>query len=222
MRQHTGNREGNPALAGKEYTAMRATLPWQAGREPGPADHHNTKKPLVPRQKILFIGTLGSGKTTLAEYLVRDTGFSYASIDECRLRYADGTAEGEERAWDHFLVPCSSRAGTVLEFSGIGPHAMEVRDSLRESFVAVTVIWPVLPLEICIMRAQNRQKVIPFPYPLAPVDQAVPAIHDAVAVAWETLWTKEPRFHAERLEFSGTEPPARVYSRVRRACRIPG
>ena len=178
------------------------------------------KKPSIPMQKILFIGTLGSGKTTLADCLARDTGFPYASIDECRLRYADGTVEGEERAWDHFLCSCSQPEGTVLEFSGIGPRAMEVRDSLLESSVTVTIIWPVLPLDVCIMRARNRQKVIPFPYPLAPVDRGVPAIHDAVTVAWEIIWNKESQFHAKRLEFSGTEAPARVYSRVRRACQI--
>lgn len=51
-------------------------------------------------QKILVIGTLGSGKTTLAKYLKRDTGFQYASIDECRIRFGDGTVSGEDCAWD--------------------------------------------------------------------------------------------------------------------------
>jgi len=58
----------------------------------------------IKPQKVLLIGTLGSGKTTLAEYLARDTGFPYASIDGCRIRYGDGTVSGEDSAWDHFLI----------------------------------------------------------------------------------------------------------------------
>ena len=64
----------------------------------------NQKEGLLfnPR-KILLIGTLGSGKTTVAQRLARDTGFPYASIDGCRIRYGDGTVDGEERTWENFL-----------------------------------------------------------------------------------------------------------------------
>jgi deoxyadenosine/deoxycytidine kinase len=39
----------------------------------------------IKPRKILIIGTLGSGKTTVAQRLARDTGFPYASIDDCRI-----------------------------------------------------------------------------------------------------------------------------------------
>ena len=67
-------------------------------------DFCNAERLVIGPQKILLIGTLGSGKTTLAELLARDTGFPYASIDVCRIRYGDGTVSGEDSALDHFLI----------------------------------------------------------------------------------------------------------------------
>ena len=77
------------------------------------------EKLTIKPQKILIIGTLGSGKTTIAELLAQDTGFPYASIDDCRIRYGDGTISGEERAGDHFLALCSASTPGILEFSGM-------------------------------------------------------------------------------------------------------
>jgi len=40
--------------------------------------------------KILFNGTLGSGKTTQAEQRARDLRIPYGSIEECRVGMATG------------------------------------------------------------------------------------------------------------------------------------
>ena len=95
-----------------------------------PHDFCNAERLVISPRKILLIGTMGSGKTTLAEYLARDTGFPYASIDACRIRYSNSTVEGEDSAWDHFLELCSRPAPEILEFSGGGPHVDEVRKNL--------------------------------------------------------------------------------------------
>ncbi len=171
--------------------------------------------------KVLLIGTLGSGKTTLAELLARAFFIPYASIDACRVRFGDGTMTGEDCAWEHFLKLCKMPGPYVLEFSGMGPHAREVRDTLVQSATPVLVIWLVLPADICRARARQRKKTVPFPYPLAPVEYAVPAIHAATGDAWDTIWNTEPRFRAERLEFSGTESAGEIYSVVRRICSFP-
>jgi ATP-dependent protease HslVU (ClpYQ) ATPase subunit len=55
----------------------------------------STEELNIKPRKILLIGTLGSGKTTVAQRLAQDAGFPYASIDGCRIRYGDGTVEGE-------------------------------------------------------------------------------------------------------------------------------
>ena len=172
---------------------------------------------LSPR-KILVIGTLGSGKTTLAEYLARDTGFPYASIDECRIRFGDGTVSGEDCAWDHFLDICGNSTPAILEFSGGGPHVDEVRKNLLCSTIPVSVIWLVLPMDTCITRALQRQKNIPAPFTWGPIEYSVPAIHDSIEFAWDSVWSREPGFHATRQVFTGTTSVGDRYSVIREIC----
>ena len=182
------------------------------------ADVCNTDRPVISPQKILVIGTLGSGKTTLAEYLARDTGFPYASIDECRIRYGDGTVSGEDCAWDHFLEICGRSSPGILEFSGGGPHVDEVRKNLLCSRLPVSVIWLVLPLDTCITRALQRQKNIPAPFLWGPIEYSVPAIHDSIEFAWNSVWSREPGFHATRQEFRSTTSVGDMYSVIREIC----
>jgi hypothetical protein len=181
-----------------------------------PHDFCNTERLVLGLRKILFIGTLGSGKTTLAEYLARDTGFPYASIDECRIRYGDGTVFGEDCAWDHFLEICGRPAPAILEFSGGGHHVDEIRRNLLCSTIPVSVLWLVLPLDTCIARALQRQKNIPAPFPWGPIEYSVPAIHDSIEFAWDSVWSREPGFHAIRQEFENTTSVGDMYSVIRK------
>ena len=181
-----------------------------------PHDFCNTDRLVISPRKILVIGTLGSGKTTLAEYLARGTGFPYASIDECRIRYGDGTVSGEDCAWDHFLKICGGSSPGILEFSGGGPHVDEVRKNLFCSKIPVSVIWLVLPLDTCISRALQRQKNIPAPFLWEPIEYSVPAIHDSIEFAWDSVWSREPGFHATRQEFRSTTSIGDMYSVIKR------
>jgi hypothetical protein len=183
-------------------------------------DFCNAERLVFGPQKVLLIGKLGSGKTTLAEYLAQDTGFPYLSIDECRIRYGDGTVSGEDSAWDHFLEFCRKPSPGILEFCGLGPHVEEVRDDLLCSSVPVSVIWLVLPLDTCITRASQRQKTIPSPFPWAPVAYSVPLIHDEIGFAWDTVWSRESHFHATRQEFPGTASVDETYSAIREICSM--
>jgi len=100
------------------------------------------------------------------------------------------------------------------------PHAEEVRDDLLRSTVPVSVIWLVLPLETCIIRARQRQKKIPAPFRWAPVEYSVPLIHDEIEFAWEIIWSREPGFHATRQEFPGTASIDEMYSAIRKICLL--
>jgi hypothetical protein len=86
----------------------------------------------------------------------------------------------------------------------------------------LTLIWLVLPLETCIARAPQRQKKIPYPFPWAPVEDSVPLIHDEIAFSREYIWSRESRFHAMRLEFSGTDSGDEIYAAVREICVMRG
>jgi hypothetical protein len=183
-----------------------------------PHDFCIPERLVISPRKILLIGTLGSGKTTIAEYLAQDTGFLYASIDECRVRYADGTVEGEDSAWDHFLELCGRSAPQILEFSGGGPRVDEVRTNLLDSTIPVSVIWLVLPPGTCITRALQRQKNIPAPFPWGPVEYSVPAINNSIEFAWDNVWSREPGFRATRQEFGSSVSVGEMYSVVREIC----
>lgn len=168
----------------------------------------------IGKMKILIIGTLGAGKTTLARALSDETGHPYTSIDDCRIGYSDGTIDGEETAWRYFLKACSDPSPAILEFSGMGPYACLVRDALLSSKLEVAIIWIDCPHDLCIERATKREIIIPAPYVWAPIDYSVPAIHSGIEIAWEEIWSAEPSFHARRLVFSHDALSIEVYTRV--------
>lgn len=213
--------EYTPASTVKEYlTVQTGSSSGEQRTDMDPHDFCNAGKLVIGPRKILVIGTLGSGKTTLAESLVRDTGFPYASIDECRVRYGDHTVSGEDCAWDHFLEICGRPEPGILEFSGGGPHVDEVRKNLLCSTIPVSVIWLVLPLDTCITRALQRQKDIPSPFPWGPVEYSVPAIHDSIECAWDSVWSREPGFLATRQVFGSTTSVTEMYSVIREICSV--
>ncbi|MDO9324188.1 MAG: hypothetical protein Q7T80_04430 [Methanoregula sp.] len=186
------------------------------GTDMDPHDTSKSERLVITPRKILVIGTLASGKTTLAEFLSRDTGFPYASIDECRIRYGDGTFSGEDCAWDHFLEICGKSSPGILEFSGGGPHVDEVRKNLLCSKIPVSVIWLVLPQNTCITRALQRTNNIPAPFVWGPIEYSVPAIHDSIEFAWDSVWSREPGFHAMRMVFGSNTSVEEMYSVIKR------
>lgn len=166
------------------------------------------------QRKILIIGTLGSGKTTLALALSQETGYPYTSIDDCRIRYSDGTSDGEDAAWHYFLMACRDPSPGILEFSGGGPHADEVHDALLSSGIPVAVIWIDMPHDLCIERASKREIVIPAPFVWAPIEYSVPAIHSGIEIDWERVWSAEPEFSARRMVFYGDIPSSEIFQMV--------
>ncbi len=169
---------------------------------------------VIGKMKILIIGTLGAGKTTLARALSHEIGHPYTSIDDCRIGYSDGTIDGEETAWRYFLKVCSDPSPAILEFSGMGSYACLVRDALLSSKMPVAIIWIDVPHDLCIDRATKREIIIPAPYVWAPIDYSVPAIQSGIEIAWEEIWSAKPSFHARRMTFSRDALSSEVYTRV--------
>jgi len=62
----------------------------------------------------------------------------------------------------------------------------------------------------------QRKKNIPAPYQWAPIEYAVPTIHDAIEYSWDTVWSREPGFHAVRQEFRETASVAEIYTGIKR------
>jgi hypothetical protein len=169
----------------------------------------------IQKMKILIIGTLGVGKTTLAGALSQETGYPYVSIDECRIRYSDGTHDGEDAAWHYFLIACRNPSPAILEFSGGGTHVYEVRDALLSSGITIKIIWIDIPHDLCIMRASKREIDIPAPFVWAEIDYSVPAIHSGIEIAWERIWSAEHGFCTRKMVFSRDVPSCEIYLMVR-------
>ncbi|MCJ7695917.1 MAG: hypothetical protein MUO40_10890, partial [Anaerolineaceae bacterium] len=150
--------------------------------------------------KIMIIGTLGAGKTTFSKYISSKMGLPFISIDECRQLHSDGTFEGEYRAWTEFINVCSSPSGTILEFSGGGPHVYAVKGALLSSGSPVYVFWLDPSMDICIQRASARVQDVPTPYEWGDVDRSTVDIHKGVERSWEIEWTSNSKIHFFRLK----------------------
>ena len=72
--------------------------------------------------KILILGNIGAGKTTVAKQLQQKIGYELCPIDDFRKEYGDGTVTGEYLALYHFLKECSNNRNAILEFTGAGCH----------------------------------------------------------------------------------------------------
>lgn len=141
--------------------------------------------------KILLIGTLGCGKTFIAKRIQRELDLEYISIDDCRIQFGDNSFFGEYKAWAHFLSKCEMPSGTILEFSGGGPHVHAVKTALLKSKMNIFVIWLDPSIEVCIFRAKRRDKQIPTPYPWGEIEKSVEEIRASIKNAFNNIWDNE-------------------------------
>ncbi|QYZ79774.1 hypothetical protein E2N92_10200 [Methanofollis formosanus] len=172
------------------------------------------KRESLPPAKILLVGTLGSGKTTVAEHLSDRTGIPYRSIDRYREEHGDGTVAGEYRAQTAFMEACSATRPAVIEFSGCGPHAGMAAVALRESGLPVSVIWLDAPEKICLERAERRSGQVPYPLPWGDVALSISSISCDLKKTWEWVWTSGRRFRTLHLPLNGGETAEEITDKV--------
>lgn len=137
------------------------------------------------RAKVLVLGNLGAGKTTLARPLAARLGWRFTSIDDCRRTHGDGSPAGELRAWAAFVAQAAGAGGLVLECSGVGPQLPLLRLALQTSGDRVGVLWVDAPRGLCQERVRCRADAPPYPKfgisPEAVVADLAPRIREAMS-----------------------------------------
>ena len=151
----------------------------------------NPPKTRSTGKKILIIGNLSSGKTTLGRELAKRLGFEILRIDDCRRLMADGSVSGEYRAWSKFAEYCESNKDCILEFSGGGPHVFNIGRALELSGAKTYLIWLDATLDECIARSKERTFDSPYPYALGDLTELIKHIDREIKTAWENVWTKK-------------------------------
>ena len=79
--------------------------------------------------KILIIGNIGSGKTTLGRKIQELTGFRFVQIDELREKYLKNSISGEYLSLHKFLKEIEEHKDIILEFTGVGCHKYALKKS---------------------------------------------------------------------------------------------
>ena len=158
-------------------------------------------KPVIQRKgkKIVLIGNLSSGKTTIGRELAEQLDIEYVTIDDCRRVMSDGTMSGEYRAWLKFISTCEEPHSAILEFSGGGPHAYNVAKALVDSGLKTYVFWLDLPVEECITSSIERKFDAPYPYPLGDIPSLIKFIAAEIETAWSKVWTVSTGFKVMRV-----------------------
>ena len=81
--------------------------------------------------KILIIGNIGSGKTTLGKKIQEFTGYKFVQIDELREKYLNNSVSGEYYSFHKFLKEIEDNENLILEFTGIGCHKYAIKKNLE-------------------------------------------------------------------------------------------
>ena len=81
--------------------------------------------------KILIIGNIGSGKTTLGKAIQEFTGFKFIQIDELRVKYLQGKVSEEYYCHYEFLKAIEAEQDLIVEFTGVGCHKFAVKKALE-------------------------------------------------------------------------------------------
>jgi len=166
--------------------------------------------------KILVIGTLGAGKTTICSLVSEKMNLPFVSIDGLRQQHGDDTFTGEYRAWTRFMEMCEKPEASVLEFSGGGPHTFAVRQALLKSGMPVHVIWLDVPPEIGASRFSKDLEEVPTPLPWGDVRLSASSIYREIEKAWDWLWAAKPAIKALRLKAGNEKTIEEIYSELMR------
>ena len=148
----------------------------------------------------LVIGNIASGKTSLAQELVKKTGADFYSIDGFRKEFSDGTYAGEFHAWYKMLeaIQHPSPNGGVYEFSGTGKNAWFARSAIQYSKEKHNAEWLTVYC-LCdrnelFKRCEGRKYDIPIPYKFDNPSSSIQYMSDELQKRFGSNYWNSPEF----------------------------
>jgi hypothetical protein len=90
--------------------------------------------------KVIIVGNIACGKSTIAEMLARQLCMELIRIDQYRQKYGDGTPAGDHRAKLHMRGDIMNKKPQVIELLGTGGTALGVWNSLLSGSAIVVGI----------------------------------------------------------------------------------
>ncbi|MHA1726014.1 MAG: hypothetical protein ACTSYC_02880 [Promethearchaeota archaeon] len=91
--------------------------------------------------KILIIGNIGSGKTTLGKNIQELTGYSFVQIDDIRKQYlTEKKVSAEYYCLYKFLQTIETTKNLIFEFTGAGCHKFAIKKALELSRDQIIII----------------------------------------------------------------------------------
>lgn len=145
--------------------------------------------------KIILIGTIGVGKTTVGRWLVHELGLDFYSIDDLRREFSDGSVAGEYLAYSELIRHIQGDNPCILEFSGCGIHKHTIRYALSIYKQRHVIIHILLDEKKIRERLNQRLIEIPYPFPSSIDSLIEPCIkeieEDLKASSWENDYTTQ-------------------------------
>lgn len=90
--------------------------------------------------KILIIGNIGTGKTTIGEKIQEILDYKIVQIDKLREKYLNYAVSGEYYCLYKFLKEIEGNKDIILEFTGAGCHKFAIKRALELTKDSVIVI----------------------------------------------------------------------------------
>ena len=90
--------------------------------------------------KILIIGNIGSGKSTIGKEIQKFTGYKFVQIDQIRERYLTKHVSEEYYCLYEFLKSIENNSDIILEFTGVGCHKFAIKRALQLSNDKIIII----------------------------------------------------------------------------------
>jgi adenylate kinase family enzyme len=130
--------------------------------------------------KILLLGNIGSGKTTISKVLAkRNPNWEYIAIDDFRKELSDGTIKGDAKAKSLFVKKISHDNNCqIIECTGLGRLGSSVFRRLQKYEGELLVVVLSVSLDTCTARIKDRVWDIPFPKNITGGEELVKKLHE--------------------------------------------